>query len=354
MTILENTIQSISAPDETAMAQAAERQAQLTKPAGSLGLLEDVSVRIAGITGKLDPPLDKKHVVVMAGDHGVTAEGVSAFPAEVTPQMVYNFLNGGAAINALARHVGAKVTVVDMGIAAPVESDAPNFLDRKIAPGTRNIAVGAAMSREQARQAVETGIAVVEHLLATDGLNLLITGDMGIGNTTPSAAIAATFTGMSPADVTGRGTGIDDDGLQRKIAVIERALAANRPDPADPLGVLAKVGGFEIGGIAGLILGAAAHRIPVIVDGFISTAGALIAAGLSPAAKNYMFSGHNSVEVGHRAMLAHLGLTPLLDLRFRLGEGTGAALAAFLVEAAVRALNDMATFAEAAVSEKSE
>lgn len=354
MPTLEKTIQSIAALDAVATAQAAERQAQLTKPAGSLGLLEEVSIKIAGITGELDPPLDKKHVVVMAGDHGVTAEGVSAFPAEVTPQMVYNFLNGGAAINALARHVGAKVTVVDMGIAAPIESNAPNFLDRKIAPGTRNIAVGAAMSREQARQAIETGIAVVEHLLATDGLNLLITGDMSIGNNTPSSTIAVTFTGITPAEATGRGTGIDDDGLQRKIAVIERALAANRPDPADPLGVLAKVGGFEIGGIAGLILGAAAHRIPVIVDGFISTAGALIAGGLSPAAKNYMFSGHNSVEVGHRAMLAHLGLTPLLDLRFRLGEGTGAVLAAFLVESAVRALNDMATFAEAAVSEKNE
>ncbi len=352
MTMLEKTIQSIPAVDAATIAQATERQSQLTKPAGSLGLLEDVSIKMAGITGKLDPPLDKKHVVVMAGDHGVTAEGVSAFPAEVTPQMVYNFLNGGAAINALARHVGAKVTVVDMGIATPIESDAPNFLDRKIAPGTQNIAVGAAMSREQARQAIETGIAVVEHLRATEGLNLLITGDMGIGNTTPSAAIAATFTGISPTDATGRGTGIDDTGLQRKIAVIERALAANQPDPADPRGVLAKVGGFEIGGIAGLILGAAAHRIPVIVDGFISTAGALIAAGLASETKNYMFSGHNSVEIGHRAMLAHLGLTPLLDLRFRLGEGTGAVLAAFLVESAVRALNDMATFAEAAVSEK--
>ena len=352
MPILEKTIQSIAAPDAAAIARAAERQSQLTKPAGSLGLLEDVSIQMAGITGKLDPPLDKKHVVVMAGDHGVTAEGVSAFPSEVTPQMVYNFLNGGAAINALARQVGAKVTVVDMGVATPIESDAPNFLDRKIAPGTKNMAAGTAMSREQARQAIETGIAVVEHLRDTDGLNLLITGDMGIGNTTPSAAIAAVFTGISPAEATGRGTGIDDDGLQRKIAVIERALAVNRPDPADPLGVLAKVGGFEIGGIAGLILGAAAHRIPVVVDGFISTAGALIAAALSPACKNYMFSGHRSVEIGHRAMLAHLGLTPLLDLQFRLGEGTGAVLAAFLVESAVRALNDMATFAEAAVSEK--
>jgi len=352
MPTLEKTIQSIAALDTAAIAKATERQAQLTKPAGSLGLLEDVSIQMAGITGELDPPLDKKHVVVMAGDHGVTAEGVSAFPAEVTPQMVYNFLNGGAAINALAQHVGANVTVVDMGIAAPIESDAPNFLDRKIAPGTQNIAVGAAMSREQARQAIETGIAVVEHLRATNGLNLLITGDMGIGNTTPSSAIAATFTDISPAEATGRGTGIDDDGLQRKIAVIERALAANQPDSADPLGVLAKGGGFEIGGIAGLILGAAAQRIPVIVDGFISTAGALIAAGLAPNAKNYMFSGHNSVEIGHRAMLDYLGLTPLLDLHFRLGEGTGAVLAAFLVESAVRALNDMATFAEAAVSEK--
>lgn len=352
MSLLENTIQSIKPFNQEVAEQARARQDQLTKPQGSLGLLESLSIQLAGITGQLNPQFKKKHVVVMAGDHGVTAAGVSAFPVEVTPQMLFNMLNGGAGINVLARHVGAEVTVVDIGVAVPIESDHPRFMSRKIAFGTQNMAVGPAMSREQAQQAIETGINVVNHLARTEGADLLITGELGIGNTTPSAAIASVITGLSPADVTGRGTGVDDDGLTRKIAAIEAAIAVNQPNPADALDVLAKVGGFEIGGIAGVILGAAALGVPVMIDGLISTAGALIAGNLAPGAGKYMISGHNSVEVGHSAMLDYLDLDPLLDLNFRLGEGTGAALSVTIVEAAVKVLNQMATFAEATVSNK--
>ena len=352
MVLLNTILPTIGPLDAAAMEQARLRQAQLTKPPGSLGRLESLAEQLAGITGQLNPPLAKKQIVVMAGDHGVTAEGVSAYPAEVTAQMIYNFLRGGAAINVLARQLEATVTVVDMGVAASIAADHPHFLDRKIAPGAQNIALGPAMTRAQAERAVETGIEVVNHLAKTAGLDLLITGEMGIGNTTPAAAIAAVYTGLPPAKVTGRGTGLDETGLRRKISVVERALAINRPDPADPLEVLAKVGGFEIGGLAGLILGAAARRRPVIVDGFIATAGALIAVGLAPQAKDYLIAGHRSVEAGHPAMLAYLGLAPLLDLELRLGEGSGAALAAYLVEAAARLLNEMATFAEAGVSNK--
>ena len=355
MPLLTTTIETIPPLDQAAMAEAQARQGQLTKPAGSLGRLEALSIQLAGITGRLDPGLARKQVVIMAGDHGVTAEGVSAYPAEVTPQMIYNFLTGGAAINVLAGRIGAAVTVVDMGVAepisaGPIETAQPNFLDRKIAPGTQNMAAGPAMSRAQARQAMETGIAVVNQLAETTGLDLLISGEMGIGNTTPSAAIVATLAGLPPAEVTGRGTGLDDAGWRGKVAVVERALQLNQPDPTDPLDVLAKVGGFEIGGLAGLVLGAAARRIPIIIDGFISTAGAMLAAAMAPQVKPYLIGGHNSVEPGHRAMLDYLGLRPLLDLDLRLGEGTGAALSAFLVEAAVRLLNDMATFAEAGVA----
>jgi nicotinate-nucleotide--dimethylbenzimidazole phosphoribosyltransferase len=350
MTLLQSTIQNIRPLDQEAMAQAEARQNQLTKPPGSLGRLEDLSIQLAGITGQLKPALRHKHVVVMAGDHGVTAEGISAFPAAVTPQMVYNFLNGGAAINVLARHIEANVTVVDVGVAATIDAGHPNFLDRKIAGGTQNIAVGPAMSRQQAQQAVETGIDVVNHLADTTGLDLLVTGDMGIGNTTPSAAIVAAVTGSPVAEVTGRGTGVDDAGLARKIEVVWRAISKNEPF-VDGLDILAKLGGFEIGGIAGLILGAAARRVPVLVDGFISTAAALIAAELCPEVKSFMISGHNSTERGHQIMLAYLGLTPLLNLDLRLGEGSGAALSVPIVEAAVEILNEMATFEEAGVSQ---
>lgn len=349
---LEDLIAQIAPLDEGAMAAARARQATLTKPPGSLGRLETLSIQLAGLAGRPLPEIRHKVIVTMAADHGVVAEGVSAYPQAVTAQMVYNFLRGGAAINVLARQAGARVVVVDMGVAAPLEAE-PGLVDRKIAPGSGNIACGPAMSREQARRALLAGAGVVAAELER-GLDVLGTGDMGIGNTTPSAAIAAALTGRPPAEVVGRGTGVDDAGLARKIAAVERALAANRPDPADALDVLAKVGGFEIGGLAGAILAAAAHRRPVVVDGFISTAAAMIAAGLAPQVKPYLIAAHRSQERGHALMLDWLGLDPLLDLDLRLGEGTGAALAFSLVEAAARILREMATFDEAGVSERAD
>ncbi len=349
-TLLEQTVARIGPLSEEAMAAARARQDQLTKPQGSLGRLEELSIQVAGITGNPRPVIRNKAVIVVAGDHGVAAEGVSAYPQEVTAQMVYNFLRGGAGINVLARHVGARVTVVDAGVAVDLEPH-PALKIRKIGYGTANIARGPAMSREQAIRALESGIGLVEEELA-QGLDIVAPGDMGIANTTPAAAIAAAVTGLPPATVGGRGTGVDDARLARKIAVVERALRVNEPDPEDGLDLLAKVGGFEIGTIAGIILGAAAHRVPVVVDGFISTAGALIAAAIAPGVVPYCIAAHNSAEPGHKAMLQHLGLRPLLDLGMRLGEGTGAALAMGLVEAACKILNEMATFAEAGVSER--
>jgi len=342
-------INKIQPLDESAMQAARARQDELTKPRGSLGRLESLSVQIAGITGQARPVLQHKVVTTMAGDHGVVAEGVSAFPAEVTPQMVLNFLHGGAAINVLARHVGARVVVVDMGVAAEFELH-PALVIKKIAPGTQNIAHGPAMSRAQAIQAIEAGASVVEAELAK-GLDILATGDMGIGNTTPSAAIAAALTGHSPQEIAGRGTGVDDDGLQRKITAIQKALEINRPNPSDGLDVLAKVGGFEIGGLAGAILAAAAHRKPVVIDGFISTAAAMIAVSLAPQVRQYLLAAHRSQERGHQIMLEWLELEPLLDLDLRLGEGTGAVLALSLAEAACKVLDEMATFSEAGVSD---
>lgn len=334
------------------MRQAQARQDNLTKPQGSLGLLEELSVKVAGIQGLARPKIRDKVIVTMAGDHGVAAEGVSLFPQEVTAQMVYNFLRGGAGINVLARHVGVRVVVVDMGVATDLEPH-PKLLAKKVAHGTKNMAQGPAMNREEAIWTIEAGIEVVESELSR-GMDIVGTGDMGIGNTTPSSAIVAALTGVPVADVTGRGTGIGNEQLAHKVEVIERALAVNRPDPADPLDVLAKVGGLEIGGIAGVILGAAAHRLPVVIDGFISGAGALIAAGLAPQVKDYLIAAHLSVESGHRLVLERLGLAPLLDLNLRLGEGTGAALGISLVEAAVKILDEMATFADAGVSESVE
>jgi len=347
---LHDIISSIPPLDETAMAAARERQNQLTKPQGSLGRLEELSVRIAGITGQARPVIRHKVITVMAGDHGVVAEGVSAFPQEVTPQMVANFLHGGAAINALSRHAGARVVVVDMGVAADLPPH-PGLIDRKIARGTANIAQGPAMTREQAEQALLAGADVVRAELEK-GLDILGTGDMGIGNTTPSAAIAAAFTSRDPADIVGRGTGLDDAGVQRKIEVVRRTLTVNQPNPKDALDVLGKVGGFEIAGLAGAILAAAANRVPVMIDGFISTAAAMIAVGLAPAVRPYLFASHHSQEQGHGIMLDWLGLNPLLDLNLRLGEGSGAALGISLAEAACKVLDEMATFAEAAVAGK--
>jgi len=349
---LQELLSSIPPLDEAAMDAARERQNQLTKPQGSLGRLEELSIRIAGITGQARPAIQHKVITVMAGDHGVVAEGVSAFPQEVTPQMVANFLHGGAAINALARHVGARVVVVDMGVAADLPPH-PGLVDKKVAYGTANMAQGPAMTREQAEQALLAGADVVQTQLQP-GLDILGTGDMGIGNTTPSAAIAAAFTGRDPAEIAGRGTGLDDAGVQHKIEVIRRALAVNQPDPGDALDVLAKVGGFEIAGLAGAMLAAAANRVPVMVDGFISTAAAMIAVGLAPDVRSYLIASHHSQEQGHGVMLDWLGLTPLLDLDLRLGEGTGAALGISLAEAACKILDEMATFAEAAVAGKNQ
>ena len=349
MSLLQATLERIGPTDRALVEATQKRLDNKTKPIGSLGRLEEIACRLAAIRGEQDPVCTNKTIVTMAGDHGVAAEGISLFPSEVTMQMVHNFVAGGAGVNVLARHVGAEVVVVDLGVAGDL-SGLEGVRHEKVGPGTGNIARGPAMEREQAIACLEAGIRVVDDLVATDGLQLLGTGDMGIGNTTPSAAIVSTFTGLEPGQVTGRGTGIGDDALQRKVDLIRRALEINRPDPADPVDVLAKVGGFEIGGLGGLVLGAAANRIPVVVDGFIASAGALVACELCPAAKEYVFASHRSVEVGHRALLARIGQEPLLDLAFRLGEGTGAALAMGLVDAAAKILTEMASFEEAGVS----
>ncbi len=348
--MLDKIIARIQEPDQKAAQAARARQDTLTKPQGSLGRLEELSIQLAGIYRQPIPSIKDKVIVTMAGDHGVVAEGVSAFPQEVTPQMVYNFLNGGAAINVLARHVGARIVVVDMGVASDFEPH-PSLVIKKVAKGTANMAQGPAMTRAQAEQAILAGVEVVEAEIQR-GLDIVGTGDMGIGNTTPSAAIAAALTGEPPAKIAGRGTGVDDEGLKRKVSAIERALAVNQPNPKDGLDVLAKVGGFEIGGLAGVILGAAANGKPVMVDGFISTAAAMIAVAVAPAARPYLISAHRSKEVGHGIMLDWLGLKPLFDLDMRLGEGTGAALGMSVAEAACKILAEMATFGEAGVSEK--
>lgn len=352
MSTLQETIGKIQPLDSSAMAAARERQDTLTKPQGSLGRLEELSIKVAGIKGVPIPRIQHKAVITMAGDHGVAAEGVSAYPAEVTPQMVYNFLRGGAGINVLARHIGARVVVVDMGVAVDLEPH-PELVIRKIGYGAANIARGPAMTREDAVRAIEVGIEIVEGEVAK-GLDIVATGDMGIGNTTPSSAIVAAVTGEAVDSVTGRGTGLNDAQLKGKIEIIERALLVNKPDPTDGLDVLSKLGGFEIGGLAGVILGAAANRVPVVIDGFISGAAALIATLLCPQATDYLIAAHNSVEIGHRAMLRRMGLVPLFDLNLRLGEGTGAALGISIVEAAIKILAEMATFAEAGVSESNE
>ncbi len=351
MSLLQDTIGRIVPQDEGWRAKAKERLDELVMPHWAMGRLMDLAVDLAGMTRSMNPPVARKVIVTMAGDHGVVAEGVSKYPQEVTPQMVMGFVAGVAGINAMARLAGADVMVVDMGVAADLAelAKAGKIIDRKVALGTANMARGPAMSRAQAVQAVEAGIGVVNGM--ADAADVFGTGDMGIGNTTPSTAIVSVLTGESVARVTGRGTGIDDKQLAHKISVVERSLEVNRPDPKDGLDVLAKVGGFEIGGIAGVVLGAAAQRKPVVVDGFISTAGALIAHALCPAVSQYVVAAHRSVERGHRAMHKHLGVEPLLDLGLRLGEGTGAALAMNLVEAAKRLLTEVATFAEAHVSE---
>ncbi len=348
--LLAATIRDIRPVDRAWLATAQERLDRLTKPRGSLGRLEELAAWYVAVREDPWPLLERKVVVIFAGDHGVVAEGVSAYPQEVTFQMVANFLAGGAGINVLARHVGAEVQVVDIGVNYDFEPQ-PNLHIRKIAPGTRNLAAGPAMTRQQAMDALAAGITLARENIAA-GADILATGEMGIANTTPAAALAAVFTGQPVAEVTGRGTGIDLDTYVRKVEVIERALDLHRPDPQDPLGVVSQVGGFEIAGLAGLILGAAAGRRPVVVDGYIATAGALVAARLAPAVPDYLIAAHQSAENGHQAMLAALGLTPLLDLGLRLGEGTGAALGMGLVAAGLQIYKEMATFDEAGVSEE--
>lgn len=350
--VLDSVIKNIKDIDPSFLRVARGRLDSLTKPLGSLGRLEEFAERIVGITGNSRPELKDKKIFVFASDHGVSEEGVSAFPKEVTTQMVLNFLGGGAGINALARHAGAEVLVVDIGVDFDFDdAEAKGLVKRKIMRGAANIRKGPAMTREETIKCINVGIELaMEH--AAVG-SLFGTGEMGIANTTPSSAIIAAFTGLPPAVVTGHGTGIDIKAFEHKIKVIEDALLVNNPDPDDPIEVLANVGGPEIAGICGLILGAASKKVPVLIDGFISTAGALVAAELAPKVKQYLFAAHLSQEKGHKVMLDRMGLRPFLDLDFRLGEGTGAAIGMTLLDAGLRIYNEMATFEEAGVSESS-
>ncbi len=350
LSFLDATFRRIYPQDLEFRLQAEERLNQLTMPHWALGDLMDLAVDLAGMTRSIRPPVGRKKVVVMVGDHGVAAEGVSRYPAEVTTQMVHNFVRGGAGINALARLAKAEVCVVDVGAVDDFPELVANgsVIARKIGRGTANMVYGPAMTRTHAVMAVEVGIEIA-NLLAPE-VDIFGTGEMGIGNTTPSAAITAVLSGRKVEELTGRGTGIDDQRLRHKIKVIEQAITKNRPDPKDGLDVLAKVGGFEIGALAGLIIGAAANRKPVVVDGFISAAGAMIAQSLEPFVRDYLICAHQSVEPGHGVLLDKLRHRPLLDLNLRLGEGTGAALAMYLVDAAVAILTEVATFDEAGVS----
>jgi nicotinate-nucleotide--dimethylbenzimidazole phosphoribosyltransferase len=337
--------------DAGARAAAAERLDRMTKPRGSLGRVEDVAVTLAGIAGICPPPIpEPAAVAVFAGDHGVHAQGVTPWPQEVTAQMVANFLAGGAVVNAFARQAGASVHVIDVGVAAHLDP-APGLTDRRVAAGTADMTAGPALTADQVAAAVAAGIATADELAAA-GARCLVTGDMGIANTTAAAALICVFTGADPAEATGRGTGIDDETLARKTDVVTRALALHRPDPADPLAVLGAVGGLEHAALAGFILGGAARRLPVLLDGVNAGAAALVAAALVPDALGYCLAGHRSAEPGHRIALAHLGLEPLLELGMRLGEGTGALLALPVLQAAAQALQDVATFDEAGVVDK--
>ncbi|MEO3748313.1 nicotinate-nucleotide--dimethylbenzimidazole phosphoribosyltransferase [Plantactinospora sp. B5E13] len=379
--MLEQTVAAIRPLDEVAMAAARALHARLTKPAGSLGALEELSIRLAGLAGACPPPVPAPAAVaIFAADHGVHAQGVTPWPQEVTAQMVANFLTGGAVVNAFARQTGATVTVVDVGVrngpllshfaaeearpdtpaagaaagsagTAPASVGAPRLVRANVRPGSRDMTIGPALTRQEARDAVEVGIRIADELLDA-GAGILLTGDMGIGNTTPAAALIAAFTGADPATVTGRGTGVDDPTYARKIEVIRTALDRHRPDPGDPLGVLAAVGGLEHAALAGLVLGGAARRTPVLLDGVSAVAAALAAVAFAPAAGHALVAGHRSAEPGATTGLERLGLTPILDLGLRLGEGTGALLAFPVVAGAVRVLHEVATFDSAGVSEK--
>ncbi len=350
--LIDQTLAKIIPPDQSAMDAARARQDTLTKPQGSLGRLEELSITLAGIFMDPIPKINRKAVILAAGDHGVVAEGVSAYPQEVTPAMVGNFLAGGAAINVLARHVGASIVVLDAGVAADLPDD-PAMRAVKIGRGTANMAIGPAMSREDAIKCIEAGIAAADEQIAK-GADLIAFGDMGIGNTTPSSAITAVVTGADPSVTTGRGTGLDDPALAHKVEVVRRSIEVNKPDAKDGLDLLAKVGGFEIGMLAGAMLGTAASHRPAVVDGFISGAAALVAWTLAPTLSHYLIASHQSVEPGHRIGMETMGLTPLLDMGMRLGEGSGATLAMPIIEAAAKCLAEMATFADAGVAERIE
>ena len=347
---LDETLKQIQPLDRFSEAAARRRLDSLTKPLGSLGRLEELALRIAIIQGRVPPRLGRKLLLVFAADHGITQEGVSAYPPDVTAQMTRNFLNGGAAINVLARHHGVDTEVVDVGVDHEFVA-AGGLRNCKIRRGTANFAREPAMTRAEAVRSVELGIQLVREA-ARENLFLVGAGDMGIGNTSSAAAILCALTGASPADAVGRGTGIDDAALARKIAAIERGLDLNQPDVNDPIDVLAKVGGLEIGAITGVILGAAACRIPMVLDGFISGAAALLAQRFNPLVQDVFFASHLSAERGHRLMLNELNLAPVLDLQMRLGEGTGTCLLMGVIEAAVKIIGEMATFDSAGVQKK--
>lgn len=349
---IQRIINEITKVDSDFMNKAQGRLDNLTKPRGSLGRLEELAKLVVGITRKDNPSLTNKVIFTLAADHGVADEGVSAFPKEVTAQMVYNFLNAGAGINVLAKHVGARVVVADMGVCVDLEAK-DGLVVKKINYGTKNIAQGPAMTREEVIKSIEAGVEVFEDEFKK-GIDIIGTGDMGIANTTSSSAIASVFTGASIEDVTGKGTGIDDDAFSQKVEVIKKAINVNNPDSEDPIDVLSKVGGFEIGGLIGIILAAASRKVPVVIDGFISGVAALLAYKLEPKVKNYMIASHCSVEQGHKIVLDYIGLKPVLDLNLRLGEGTGAALGINIVEAGIKILNEMATFESASVSEETQ
>lgn len=352
---IKKIVEGIEPLDEKWMAKARERTAQLVMPTRALGRLHDISERLCGIQKTLKPKIDRKAVLVMAGDHGVVEEGVSAYPQEVTGAMIQTFLAGGAGINAISRHIGAEVQVVDMGIIPDLDPDSIDggnrLLLHKVAKGTANLAKEPAMTREMAEKVILTGFGLATDLFR-NGIEILGTGDMGIGNTTPSAAIGTVVTGKNPEQMVGRGTGVNNNGLIKKREAVTRGIRVNKPDPGDGLDVLSKVGGFEIGGIAGCVLAGAFHSRPVVIDGFISTAGALIAHILCPLVTEYIFAGHRSEEAGHGSMLKYLGMEPILDLGMRLGEGSGGALAMGVMEGAVHVFNEVLTFEEAGVTDK--
>lgn len=348
--LISRTIGAIPVPDGAWGDRAWARLDSLTKPPRSLGRLEELAQRIAVLQRTERPSVEGKAIVLMAGDHGVVAEGVSPYPAAVTGQMVANFVAGGAAINQLAGRVGARLVLVDIGVASPLPVSA-QVISARIANGTRNMAEGPAMSREQAVAAVLSGIGIAEEL-ADEGVDLIGTGEMGIGNSTAAAAVVAALTGLAPDVVVGPGTGLDGDGLERKARVVERALRVNKPDPSDPLGVLAKVGGFEIAGLAGVVIGAAARGLPVVSDGYICGAATLAAVRMAPACSPWVFASHRSAEPGHRHVLEALDMRPVLELDMRLGEGTGAALAMQIIDSACSVMSGMATFEEAGVQDR--